>query len=251
VSGKRTVKKRGSNPGAANEVLLLWAILGEGGGNDVSRSMLDNKGMLPSEDKAARDGLEARGLIRAEKRRFRNEKGRLVSGYWLSVTEAGRAWAEENLAAVPGKAQAAAPILQAWLTRLSIFLQARNISMTDFLGQNRSASVVPSTESAIPSAIPSSTSPLVRDYAALRARIRQAYLDLTAGRLNTRVLLTDLREKLKDIDRRSLDEALSWMHLEEGTTLSGLDNPQDITPAIRDGGFNFKGKPMYVLWITR
>jgi hypothetical protein len=250
VSGRGKAKERlqRSDPRAGKEVLLLWAILGEGGGNDVSRSALSDKGMLLSDDKAARVGLEARGLIKAEMRTFRNEKGRSIRGYWMSVTDAGKVWAQDNLAAVPAKAQAAAPILQAWLTRLSIFLQARNISMTDFLGQNWSTSVGPSTESAIPSAIPSSTS---RDYDALRARIRQAYLDLTGNRLNTRVLLTDLREKLKDIDRGSLNEALSWIHLEEATTLSGLDNPQDVTLAIRDGGFNFKGEPMYFLWITK
>jgi hypothetical protein len=45
------------------QVLLLWAILGEGGGEDVSRPALEKKGMLPDDDKAARDALEAQGLI--------------------------------------------------------------------------------------------------------------------------------------------------------------------------------------------
>jgi hypothetical protein len=41
------------------------------------------------------------------------------------------------------------------------------------------------------------------------------------------------------------------MHLEAGTTLSGLDNPQEITQAVREAGLSFKGEPMYVLWIKR
>jgi hypothetical protein len=103
VSGKRKPKEilQRSDPRAGKEVLLLWAILGEGGGKDVSRSSLNDKGMLPSDDKAARNGQKARGLIKVEKRRSRNEKGRSISSYWMTVTETGRAWAEENLAAVP------------------------------------------------------------------------------------------------------------------------------------------------------
>jgi hypothetical protein len=53
----KTQKEKRSDSSASNEVLLLWAILGEGGGKDVSRAVLDNKGMLPSEDKKLRDGL--------------------------------------------------------------------------------------------------------------------------------------------------------------------------------------------------
>jgi hypothetical protein len=85
----------------------------------------------------------------------------------------------------------------------------------------------------------------------VRTRVREAYLEIAGGRLNTRVLLSDLRQRLKDIDRATLDDALGRMHLEEGTTLSGLNNPQEITPTIRDAGLNFKGESMYVLWITK
>jgi hypothetical protein len=248
VSAKRKAKDRSQRLDlrAGKELLLLWAILGEGGGSDVSRSALNDKGMLPSDDKAARDGLEAKGLIKAEKRTSRSETGRSISGYWMSVTETGRTWAEDNLAAVPAKSQAAAPILQAWLRRLSIFLHARNISMTEFLERHHAENREPGTELAIAPVVPSHTrpSPLALDYDALRARVRQAYLELTGGRLNTRALLSDLRKRLNDIDRRSLDETLGRMHLEEGTTLSGLNNPQEITPAIRDGGLTFKGEPI-------
>ena len=63
--------------------------------------------------------------------------------------------------------------------------------------------------------------PRPSDYPAVRARIRQAYLEVTGGRLNARALLSDLREKLKDVDRAAVDDALRRMHLEEGATLSG------------------------------
>ena len=253
--GKPKAKERlqRSDPRAGKEVLLLWAIFGEGGGGDVSRSALNDKGMLPSDDKAARDGLKARGLIKVEKRTSRNQKGRSINGYWMSVTDTGLAWAEENLAAVPAKSQTAAPILQAWLARLSIFLHARSIPMTEFLEQHRGVNREHEPQQPVTPTVTShpSPSPLARDYEVLRTGIRRAYLDITRAQLNTRVLLCDLRERLKDIDRASLDEALRRMHLEHGTTLSGLNNPQEITPAIREGALSFKGEPMYVLWITK
>ena len=157
MSEKRKTKERlqRSDPRAGKEVLLLWAILGEGGLKGVSRSALNDKGMLPSDDKAARNALDARGLIKVEKRKSLNENGRSISGYWMTVTKTGRVWAEENLAAVPARSQAAAPILQAWLARLSIFLHARNIPMTDFLGQHRGLIREPRTELAITPAMSS------------------------------------------------------------------------------------------------
>jgi hypothetical protein len=85
----------------------------------------------------------------------------------------------------------------------------------------------------------------------LRDRVRRAYLELTRGNLNKSVLLTGLREKLKDIDRPRLDAVLKRMHLEAGTSLMGLENPRDITSAIRDAEISFSGDPMHVLWITK
>jgi hypothetical protein len=48
-----------------------------------------------------------------------------------------------------------------------------------------------------------------------------------------------------------LDAVLKRMHLEEGTSLKGLENPRDITSAIRDAEISFSGDPMHVLWITK
>ena len=122
-------------------------------------------------------------------------------------------------------------------------MRAREVSLAEILGPQGARE-----DGSGRFAKPTTTPP---DYDTLRDRIRQAYLEVTGGRLNTRALLTDLREKLKHIDRVTLDEALKRMHLEEGTTLSGINNPQEITPAIRDAALSFKGEPMYVLWITK
>src|SRR5208337_300240 len=111
--------------------------------------------------------------------------------------------------------------LRAWLIRLKAFLEAKNFALADILAPQFSTQTVEAP------------------VAEVRAQIRKAYLDITGGRLNARVLLSDLRRRLKDLDRATLDSALRHMHLEEGTTLSGLNNPQEITPEIRDAGLDF------------
>jgi hypothetical protein len=241
--GKRQKENR-SDSGAGGEVLLLWAILAEGGGNDVARAVLEKKGMLPNEDKKARDSLKAKGLITAEPRSSVNDKGRPVKGIWMTVTEAGRLWAEENLAAPLAKSQAAAPILQAWMARLSLFLSNDNTSLSKFLSWHGATST-----QADPA--PSPPSPVAHSYGTLRARIRQAYLELTGGRLNARALLSDLRLRLKDIDRPTLDEALKQMQRDEEASLYQLDNQVEVTDSDRDAAIYFGGEPRHILWIER
>ena len=206
--------------------LILWALLVQTGGGGFQ------KDIRPEVKKADREALVRAGLIAAEKR------GR---GFWLEATDKGWSWAAEHLDAdLPKRSTAGSAILQAWLTRLKAFMASRDLVLADVLGSQKRAKR------------PTECPPRSHvDYMTLRTRIRRAYLDIAGAKLNTSVLLSDLREKLKDIDRASLDEALGQMHLEEGTTLSGLNNPQEVTSAIRDGGLTFKGEPMYVLWITK
>jgi hypothetical protein len=207
------------------QTLVIWALLVQTDGASFQ------KDIRPEVKKPDREALVRAGLIAAHKR------GR---GYWLEVTDKGWSWAAEHLDAdLPKRSTAGSSILQAWLTRLKAFIESRDLVLADMFDAPQQAKA--------PTKSPPTASV---DYLTLRARIRSAYLEI-GGTFNTRVKLIDLREKLKDIDRASLDEALGRMHLEEGTTLSGLNNPQEITPAIRDGGLTFKGEPMYVLWISK
>ncbi len=201
--------------------------------------------MLQSGDRASRDALEARGLIKVDKR------GR-YNTVWMTITATGLEWAEENLATTPAASKVAAPILQTWLTRISVYMSGQNIRLKSILGladdQTRG------TETAAESPAPPEPGPTLVapfDYVALRARIRQAYLDLTGGRLNTRALLSDLREKLKDIDRPTLDEALKRMQREEEASLYQLDNRVEITDADRAAAIYFGIEPRHILWIER
>ena len=85
----------------------------------------------------------------------------------------------------------------------------------------------------------------------MRERIRGAYLDISGGRLNTRVLLRDLRGKLQDIERSTLDAALDRMQRDQEASLYQLDNRAEITEADRAAAIYFGNEPRHILWIER
>jgi hypothetical protein len=221
---KRKTKSEISTP--EKQALILWALLVR----DNSAGFQNE--LKPEPKKADRDALEKAGLIRTEDKHRRK---------WIEVTDKGWAWAADHLDHdLPTRSTAGSTILQAWLTRLKAFMTSRDFVLSDVLGaqhQARKTTASPQGASA--------------EYRKLRERIRTAYLDIADAKFNTRVPLSDLRGRLRDIERPELDDALIRMHLEEGTTLSGLNNPQEITPEIRTAALNFKGEQMYVLWITK
>ena len=63
--------------------------------------------------------------------------------------------------------------------------------------------------------------------------------------------MADLREKLADIDRAALDEALKRMQRDEEASLYQLDNQVDITDADRAAAIYFGSEPRHILWIER
>ena len=214
------------------QTLILWALLAKGGEGF-------QKDIKPVAKKADREALEREGLITCEPR------GRYKS-IWFEATDTGWRWAAENLAAdLPKRSPAGTLVLQDWLTRLQVFMVARNVTLADILGPQPKIKPGAPRDGTVtnPSEQP--------DYAVLRDRVRKAYFELTGGNLNKSVLLSDLREKLEGIDRPTLDAVLKRMHLEEGTSLRGLENPRDITSEIRDAAISFSGDPMHALWITK
>ena len=177
--------------------------------------------------KPDREALVKDGLITSEKR------GRAV---WLEVTDKGWAWAGDHIDAdLPKRTVHGAAVFQAWLGRLKAFMENRGLTLADVLGPL-----------AQPEPAPSASDPL-----GLRDRVRKAYLDATGGRLNQRVFLEVLRDRLRDVRRSDLDDTLRKMHVEEGSHLSGSDNPPELTAAIREASLDFKGERMFVIWITK
>jgi hypothetical protein len=213
------------------QTLILWALLVRDG------SAAFQKDLKPEPSKSDRETLEKAGLITAEKRK---------GGFWLEVTEKGWAWAAEHLDhQLPSGSTAGSPILQGWLTRLKAYMDTANVSLAEVLRPQP-----PPGPAAVRAGKLRPVAPAY-DYAALRTRIRQAYLAVTGHQTNTRARLSHVREKLSDIDRTTLDEALKRMQLEQLALLYPLDNKREITDADRNAAIYFGDEPRHILWIER
>jgi hypothetical protein len=81
-------------------------------------------------------------------------------------------------------------------------------------------------------------------------RIRAAYLDVTGG-FNRRALLKDIRSRLPDIDRSTLDAALKRMQREEDASLMQLDNRIEVTDADHEATLQIGTEPRHILWISK
>ena len=223
---------KGNRSTPEKQTLILWALLAR---DDAASFQSELK---PEPDKADREALEKAGLITCER------KGR-YRRIWIEVTEKGWAWATDHLNDdLPTGSPAGSSILQAWLTRLKAYMQARNVALAEVLGPQRARK-----DGSVGIAIGDATR--ASGYDTLRARIRQAYLAVTSGRINTRAQLCDIREKLNDIDRAALDEALKSMQLEQQASLYPLDNKTEITDADRNAAIFFGVEPRHILWIER
>jgi hypothetical protein len=196
------------------QTLILWALIARPGAGAFQ------KDIKPEVKKPDRDTLEKAGLIEVSKR---------SRSFWLAVNDRGWDFAAQNLdAALPSGSTAGCEILRAWLARLKIFLEVKNFALAEVLAPQ-------------PSAVPAS----------LPERIRAAYLECSGGKLNQRIFLSALREKLPAVDRAALDDALTAMHARDGMHLSGTDNPRELTPENRAAALDYKGEAMFVIWITR
>jgi hypothetical protein len=221
-------KNKRSTP--QKQTLILWALLAR----DQAASFQNE--LKPEPDKVDREALEKAGLIRSEK------KGRHRK-VWIEVTERGWAWAADHLDhELPTGSPAGSAILQAWLTHLKCYMSAHNVILAEILGSQRASK---------PERTPGNKTIPPHDYEQLRLRIRKTYLDLTGQRMNTRARLSDVRERLRDVDPTALNEALKRMQREQEVALYPLDNKAEITDADRSAAIYFAGEPRHILWIER
>ncbi|WKW49639.1 hypothetical protein [Rhodomicrobium lacus] len=223
-AGKKTGGKKTS---PEKQALIMWALLAK-----------ENAGafrgdLKPTPEKADREALEDAGLIKWWK---------VGQKIWIEVSDKGWAWANENLGhALPAQSNAGAEILRGWLVKLDAFLNARGLALADVLAAQPAPSKTNGHDKTPPK-VPAGS---------LRDRIRTAYLDATGGRFNTRALLKDIRTRLADVERATLDEALTLMQREDAAVLYPLDNRAEITDADRAASISFAGEPRHILWIER
>lgn len=205
------------------QALIMWALLVK------ENAGFFQKNLKPTLEKYDREALEKKGFISWRK---------LKQGIWVEVTDSGWDWAGQNLAAsLPANSNAGTKILEAWLAKLQVFINARGFVLADILASQVASPVNETTKHP--------------DDSHLRDRIRKAYLATTGGGFNKRALLKDIRTQLKDVDRAVLDEELKIMQREHQAVLYPLDNRVEITEADRRAAISFAGEPRHILWIER
>jgi hypothetical protein len=232
------------------QVLLMWKLAFAGGEIWLKE--------LPSglASKSKRDSLISSGLILEEKRTQQTPGKRKQKLIRVILEDKGWAWLSDNMDSPIWESKAAADVLRAALTSLGAFLEKKHLALADVISAQSDR---PESDSSIPEAIDidkasesthvSRTEP---DFAApsLEERIGTAYSELVEGRVDGQVRLADLRARLSDTPRESLDEALERMSREGRIILGRLDNPKEITAADDDAKITTSyGEPRHLLFM--
>lgn len=215
--------------------LLLLALLARPDGTAAQ------KDLRPAPEPAVRRPLEREGWIRTARR------GR---GNVIEVTDKG--WDAGGAALhtlLPQDADGASAVLRAVLERLSAYMTAREVALSDLLGPQRR--ILPTSGPAVGSGARETGTASEAQSSDLPARIRAAYLAVTGGRLNTRALLKNLRPHLPDVPGETLDGALKAMQAEGAARLYRIDNRAEITEADNAAAVEIAGEPRHILWIER
>ena len=209
------------------QTLFLWRLLSCGG----SGFQNEMKPQLPAKERAS---LERAGLISTEPRRKSQAGHRNVRANFITLTDLGWQWAAEHLdAPISTRSTAAAPILQSIMGRLKSDLQRHERSLAEFI-----------------SGTEPNLNPKHVDNRPVPDRVRAAYRELTGGRFVSRVRLADLRTRLNDIPRDSLDRALLQMEREELLVCYPLDNLQELYPADEQAALlNSAGQQRHVIYM--
>jgi hypothetical protein len=195
--------------------------------------------LKPEVKKADREALVKEKLI---------TDGKVGRGFRLALTDDGWAWTATNLSAALPPAQRT---LSNILARLSEHLAKSGETLADFIG-SEPEEILPqpaARKRGKGGAKPTKSKP--PSPAALRKRIEAAYLALTNGRKDESVRLASLRAELSDLDRATVDAALSRI-LKEGkkATLMRHDDPRQLDQADHEAAFNPAGEPFHVIWIA-
>ena len=233
-----------------SQALIMWCLLGK-------RGQALQSEILPEVKPKNRKPLEALGLISCEKR----QRGVL----FLKVEDKGWRWASEHLLdELPRSYQ----VLQHWLSLVHDFIEKNDGTLAEFIGSAKEVPIVSAADNKGRAPLwnvpkkqksPSEKASKTKSRKAkspsqkkLRGLIEEAYFAETDGRTAVRVLLSAIRDRLTDIDRGTLDNALTKLHeSDKQISLMRLDNPREITESEKAAQVMFKGEPLHLLWIKR
>lgn len=198
------------------QTLFIWSLLFHHHGEAWLKEV---KPELKSPSTKRRRVLEDNGLIVLEKRRS-SKKG--LSNYVI-LTEQGWHWANEHLdAPISKRSNAAAPILESLLCHLQAYLQHNEHSLATLM------------------------SPIETED--LSAQIRAAYLKLSAGRLNVRVRLADLRAALNQVTSEALEQCLLKLQATSDVVLYPFDDPTELQERDRTAAILVANEPTHLIY---
>lgn len=164
------------------EILFLWRLAVSGGGDW-------KKDIKPDLEAPARGRLESAGLIEKEKRKSPSGRG---TPMFISLTDEGWRWLSDHLdAELNTTSSAGNGVLQRLLGRIGRYLEKAGVSLGDLML--------------------STGEPMAGGPVSLEDQITRAYGEISDGKANVRVRLSDLRAALPSVPERKLDEVLLGM----------------------------------------
>ena len=195
------------------------------------------KDLKPTLTKAQRLPLLTAGLVEEEQRQRR--------AVFLRLTEAGWVWMEAHLNEPLGISRnTAATILELLLQHVSALLRRREIPLAELSGPLVFPALSPSTESLTDSSL--------SDEEDLDQLIESACLELGKGERNTRIRLSELRDRLAAVSREALDRRLLELAQQGRLQLYRLDNPLEIFAADQQAELQTaSGEPRHLVYLTQ
>ena len=206
------------------QALLLFALLARHGACSQAQ-------LMPPVKKADREALASTKLI---------DVGKVGRGFSIALSDMGWAWVAAHLSAELPPAQRT---LSDMLARLGEHLARSNVSLADFIGAKPEATPPPKLRK--------SRKPPKPTQKAMRERIEVAYLKITGDRKDEAVRLSQLRAELSDLDRPTVDAALSRiLRGDKKASLMRHDDPKQLSRTDHDAAFDPGGEPYHVIWIA-
>lgn len=198
------------------ETLYLWHLIGRGGAaewRDRPASSIEAR---------HRKALERHGLIEVTKGR----RGALSA----EVTDAGWAWAADNLQSALPPSKGASPVLLDWLSALGRYLGAHRLGLADLF------------------VAPPEPEPVSAE-GSLEHRIRERYLNLTGGRWREEVRLADIKAAFPSDKHQAIDSALMSLAKTGAAELLPIDDPSRLEPRDESSALRIAGEIRHLVFL--
>lgn len=161
-----------------------------------------------------------------------------------AATETGWAWVTDHIAE-PFTTNV--QLRDAWnplVAKLAAYLEARGESLATVLNPGGDAADEDPPPEPSRTSAPKESEPFDG-----RSLLRTAYLELSGGRPQRRVLIADLRRAVGGrLDRAAFDEALAALAHERRVSVFPEDDRAALRPEDREGAFVQSGVPMHIVY---